>query len=157
MLQDLLPDFPVQDPSTTDWLHLESVCGRLGPAVRHHWWRQMLNVTNSEKGSYKHLRPTQLPQPGVRGGNRQAPLATLGGNAMRINCGWPRMEALAQDVPVYDTSFRAGPVPKVSLRHWNAGCHHSWRRRLQSSRSDAKDERNLISWRRRRCTMANRK
>ena len=76
MLEDPVPDFlPSSGPRATRWL-------LLGPAARHHQWRRMLDDTNKDLGFDEHiflcellrnlLRPTQLPQLCVHGGQRQA-------------------------------------------------------------------------------------
>ena len=76
---------------------------RLWPVARHHWWRQIHNVTNSDPGTDEHLscanfRATPLPTTSSTAqtwrSRRQSPgVCSFGRIAMRRNCESPHIRS----------------------------------------------------------------
>ena len=130
--------------------------------ARHHWWRQILSVTNSDPGNDQHLCLCELLGCAIDYDQLTCPNQAFAESTTRRMQLWEERYADKLLVAT-DGSTGAGRasephlflgVPTVQLwwhQPWNAGWHHSWRKRLWSLKSAAKHVRNEISWRRRRC------
>ena len=117
MLEDALPDFPIQGPRAARWLLLELARGGLWRVARHHGWRQMLNDTNRDPGVDEHIFLWELLQYATCYDQLNCPnLPCTEASAKRLQL-WeqPLAGALERRTPLNEISFGA----VLGLRGWH--------------------------------------